>query len=157
MSNFKPPTYRPQQEDGELVTLKRISAQNVNRDAVVSLASAARTATTSGANINIESAKGIILYLNVTAASGTGGIHMGILGVFPDGVSVQTTTYQMTGLTATGRSMMIVYPGGGALCTPSGRVTGADYQLRIPPVIRPYILHDDASSYTYSLEYQLLP
>jgi len=157
MSEYIPSSYRPLVEDGQLTTLKKLVSQGVNRAGVVSLASAARTATTSGANINIDTAKGIILYLNVTGASGTGGLHMGILGVFPDMTSVQTTTYQMTALTATGRSMMIVYPGGGALCTPSGRVTGADYQLRIPPVIRPYVLHDDASSYTYSLEYQLLP
>jgi hypothetical protein len=157
MSNFTPTTFRPQNEDSTLDSLKRLSAQNCNRDSAVSLASAARTTTTSGANITVENAKGVILYLNITAASGTGGLHLGLSGVFPDGSLTQTVSYQATGLTATGRTMMIIYPGGGALCTPAGRVTGADYQLRIPPVIRPYVVHDDASSYTYTVEYQLLP
>lgn len=156
MPEYIPDSYRPQLEDGQLITLKKISAQNVNRQAVTSLSSAARTATTSGANIPIDSAKGIAVYLNVTAASGTGGLHLALTCVFPDN-STQTLSYQVAAVTTTGRHVMIVYPGGGVLASPTGRVTGTDYQVRIPPIVRPGVVHDDASSYTYSVDYQLLP
>ena len=156
MSAYTVTTFFPQNEDGTLETLKRISAQNCNRVVVTSLASAARTTTTSGANIDIETAKGAIFFLNVTAASGTGGLHIAVGTVFPDN-NTQTLIYTPVAITTVGRHYVIVYPGGGIFGTTTGRTSIAEYSARIPPRIRPSIQPDDASSYTYSLDYQLLP
>jgi hypothetical protein len=156
MSDFIPSTLLPQIEDGSLAVLKRMASQNSMRAAVASLGLAARTATTSGSTISVQSSRGIALFLNITAASGTGGLNIGVSAIFPDGSSNQTLAFTPTVLTTVERAVLILYPGAGLFIRASGRTSASEYNVRVPGTIRPFIQHSDASSYTYSLEYQLL-
>ena len=114
-------------------------------------ASAARTTAQTGSTmINAENAKGILVHLDVTAASGTGGLTLAVKGIDP--VSGNATALLTAGaaVTATGTKSYLLYPGasGGSVTT---AVSGAlPYKYRVDVAV------GDASSNTYSVGYTLL-
>ena len=77
-------------------------------------ASAARTAQTDSANQTNRNARGVHLILNVTAASGTGGLQVRLLGVDPISSTVYALAAAPTAITATGISVYELYPGAAA-------------------------------------------
>lgn len=119
------------------------------------LASAARTATTITGNITCAGYKGIIVYLNVTAASGTGGLTPRLFGVEPTTGAVATSASASTAATSVGTRIFHFGPGvgtvnGGTVAWGAAAVClGSQFQIQV--------LHGDATSYTYSVTYELIP
>ncbi len=121
---------------------------NVNQNTVV-FPSAQRTATITSASIDNPTAKGIVIFLNVTQASGTGGIQVNLLNVDPasgNAVSFLGPEPRVTGM---GLSAYTYYPGftTGAGGGNSGVVTRT-FQIQV--------IHNDSSNYTYSVGISLV-
>lgn len=107
------------------------------------LASAARTVQTNSADQTNYSAKGLHVQLNVTAASGTGGLTVVVQGKDP----VSGTYYDIlvgTAIIATGITILKVYPG----IVASANAAASDI---LPRTWRVQVRVGDASSYTYSV------
>lgn len=119
------------------------------------LASAARTTTTITTDIVCSGYRGIIVYLDVTAASGTGGLTLRLFGVNPITSTVATSASVTTAATTTGMRIYHFGPGVAAVNGASvawgaaGVQLGAEFQIQV--------LHGDASSYTYAVHYELIP
>lgn len=116
------------------------------------LASAARTTTQVGANQTCLGGKGVRLVLNVTSASGSGGLVVRVNGVDP----TSGVTYQLnaspTAVTAIGTTVYDLYPGIGAA---AGGITQTTSQV-LPRTFRVDVTVGDATSYTYSLSQVIL-
>lgn len=110
------------------------------------LSSAARTATTASADVNSVNLRGITVVLNVTAASGTGGLTLKIQGKDPLSGNYVDLLSATTPVTAVGTYTYVVYPGaslaGGVIQVSS---------LPLPRIFRVQVVHGDGSSYTYSV------
>lgn len=113
------------------------------------LASQARTAAATGPTMKNYNGKGVVIWLNVTAVSGTGGITPYLYGVDP--VSGGAYYFAQGGtITATGLYPLVFYPGA------SG---GHQYYLAALPLPKTWFVYvgvADASSYTYSIGYSLI-
>lgn len=122
------------------------------------LASAARTVDTDAANITNRNHRGIMVILNVTAASGTGGLtpKVRIIDVI-SGNPCQINA-NITAITATGRFGFEIYPGASTAVasSSSGWVAQRTAACLAGMTIQVGISVGDASSYTYSLSYCLL-
>lgn len=116
------------------------------------LASAARTATTNTSNQTNYNAKGIMLFLNITVASGTGGVKPRIFPIDPvSGVSGNQLNADPAFITANGLYVFELYPGvssGGGLQQVQSGVLPRNFLVSI--------VHGDSTSYTYSLGYALI-
>ena len=114
------------------------------------LASAARTVTTYSANQTNYNARGVIVVLNVTAASGTGGLQVILQAIDPVSGGAVSLNATPTAVIAIDRLAYIFYPGatGGV----AAQITG----IPLPRTWRVGVVHGDASSYTYSLSYSLI-
>lgn len=113
------------------------------------LASAARTATTHSPDITNPNGKGVIAYLNVTAASGTGGLTLRYAFRDPLSGVYANVNAAPTPVTAVGGFVYVLYPG----ATGGGtQVTGGP----APRTFRISVFAADGSSYTYSVSYCLL-
>jgi hypothetical protein len=116
------------------------------------LASAARTATTSTADQTNHNARGVVLFVNVTAASGTGGLTVQPKGKDPVSGGYYRLNAPPSAITGTGLYLFEVYPGA------SG--TGGDVAQRtagaLPRTWAVTVVHGDASAYSYSLGYALI-
>ena len=114
------------------------------------LASSTRTTTTYTPTQTNYNAKGVLVALNVTTASGTGGLQVALYGKeFLTGNNIPLNTLP-TAITATGIYHFLLYPG-----TSGGRLT----QVTSLPIPRQWLVgvdHADASNYTYSLSYSLI-
>lgn len=118
-------------------------------DEVVLLPSAARTSTTSTSNQTSYGSKGVMVELNVTAASGTGGLTVRIVGVINGTSHILASTSAQT---AVGKYLLELYPGTGATSDEvTKRQSGA-----LPKTWFAQVSHGDATSYTYSLGASLL-
>lgn len=113
------------------------------------LASAARTAQTASADLVNYNGRGIAAFLNVTAASGTGGLQLRIQYKDPASGSYGSLNSLPTAVIATGIGMYAVLAG----------ITGGSPQSSstvLPRTWRVLVQVGDASSYTYSVGYSLL-
>lgn len=116
------------------------------------LASAARTGTVSSPNQTNYNARGVVVFLRVTVASGTGGLQVVLRGFDP----VEGSGYQLnalpTAIIITGWHSFILYPG--------ATVSGADVRQTtasvLPRVWGLQVVHGDATSYTYSIGHSLI-
>lgn len=121
------------------------------------LVSAARTISTSSPNQTNRNSKGVIVTLNITVASGTGGLQVQVYGYGASGEALGYMSPEPSSpITTTGRFMFIVYPG-----TTSGSLAGAGNMIWgiNAPLTRTWYAHvtnSDASSYTYALDYDLI-
>lgn len=111
-----------------------------------------RTTAYSGPTSLAKTEAGILVILNVTAASGTGGLTVRINAVDPGSGSNVALNAAPTAVTATGTYSYALYPYGAA----TGDVTQAT-SFYLPRSFRVTVAVGDASSYTYSLSYTLLP
>lgn len=114
------------------------------------LASAARTVATTTPNQTNYNARGVIIFLNVTLASGTGGLTVRINGIDPVSGVVRGIPTAPTIVTAVGHYNYVVYPGA------SGGVVSAVSALILPRSWTLQVSVGDASSYTYSVGYSLI-
>lgn len=122
------------------------------------LASGARTTAQSVAVTNYN-ARGILLFLNITVASGTGGLRFSVQVVDPvSGGACNLMAPTPTGfITTTGLYAIMVYPGDTA--TPQGSSSNevnAHIPAALPRNFNVAVQVGDASSYTYSLGYALM-
>lgn len=157
MSNYIPASRYPQNEESLLaLALKQVhnSIQRVNGTA---LASAARTANTQSGDISGVGFNSLIVYFACTAASGTGGLTIRIRAKNPltgayNGIC--TTTVPVL---ATDNAVLLYGRGMGAGAQTVPATYGGFMGGVIPETFRIEILHADASSYTYSVAYELAP
>jgi hypothetical protein len=126
--------------------------QQRNNTAGTLLPSAARTATTSSTQQTNYNARGVIVTLNVTAASGTGGLTLRIQGVEPVTGNVYSINNAPTAVTTPGLSAYVVYPG----ATASGSVAQVTGGVPLPRTWQVTVYVGDSSSYTYSVGYSLV-
>ncbi|SRR5579884_647578 len=116
------------------------------------LASATRTANTASADQTNYNARGVLLFLNVTAASGTGGVRALVQAKDPISGSTQFLASATPAFkTATGLYVYSVYPG-----APVGAFLEQATQAALPRTWSVLVQHGDASSYTYSLGFALI-
>jgi hypothetical protein len=107
---------------------------------------AARTAQATSTVLREIDANGIIIYLNVTAASGTGGLVVQLRGFNNEGTAV--IFYAAPSITTTGNRVYV--------CSPWNLSAAANGITAVQGVPIPYnfdivVTHGDASSYTYSV------
>jgi hypothetical protein len=157
MSDLSITNFVPQTTDSEKNLLQRLLAAIEAKHAKTTgtaLASAARTATTQSSDIATGPATGILVYINVTAASGSGGISVRLRGKDPVSSSYaaigDSATYTTTGIRCIG------FAPGMASVTPGLTVNGG-IGTPLPDTIRLDVQHADASSYTYTVGYCLVP
>lgn len=116
----------------------------------IALASAVRNSTTNSPDIVNYNHKGIAVILNVTSASGTGGLQIRVQAKDPvSGNYVTGINPPPTAVTTVTTTMIEVYPG-----ISSPNFNGYSYAL--PRTFRISITHVDSSNYTYSVGYCLL-
>lgn len=142
----------PATEDSERLLLAKLRGRPISGTA---LASAARTASTLSSNFSTRGARGIIVYLNITAASGTGGLMPRLFGVDPLTSAVATSGSVNTPVTTVGLRVYHFGPGCGAANQGTAAWGSVGVQLGALSAIQ--IFHNDASSYTYSVSYELVP
>lgn len=114
------------------------------------LASALRTATTESADLTNYNAKGALIFLNVTAASGTGGLQVRFQYKDPASGQYQYMNAAPTAITATGLAVYGLYP---ASLANGNQMTNQF----LPRTWRIQVQHGDGSNYTYSVDAALLP
>lgn len=116
------------------------------------LASAARTGTTVSSDLVNYNHSGVVVSLYVTAASGTGGLQVAIqmkdtIGNVYRQINATTSTY-----TSTGQYVFMLYPGIDAVNSNNNQ----NVSQVLPQQFRIQVTHGDASSYTYSVNYQMI-
>lgn len=112
------------------------------------LASSART-TTQATPITNYNSRGIVVTLDITVASGTGGLTLVIESQDSASGKFVTILAGVANLIVTGTTQYKVYPG----LTPAANAVANDI---IPRNFRIRVAVGDASSYTYSVGYQLV-
>lgn len=113
------------------------------------LASAQRTATTDSPIQTNHNARGIVVHLDVTAASGTGGLTVQIRPVNPvAGNSAGAFPFSASAIIANSYTPFVLYPG----ITPGSLAISA----ALPRSFVVRITHGDGSNYTYSVGYSLI-
>ena len=123
------------------------------QNALTLLASAARTSDPAVTAQTGNQFPGLLLVLDVTAASGTGGLTLSVRGYDPVGGSNTFTLLTDPNLIlATGTYAFLICPGAGAAAN-GVRVSEA---FAMPQKWDVAIVHGDGSSYTYSLAALLL-
>jgi len=120
---------------------------------VALLASATKTATNATAKLRNRHVRGVLLLLNVSAASGTGGLTVRIRAYETISGNTINLLADTAAITATGTYGFLLHPNAGAAAD-GIRVSRAfllsqDWDVQIS--------HGDASNYTYSLSAELLP
>lgn len=119
------------------------------------LTSAARTTFTQASAVATRGCKGVTCYLSVTAASGTGGLNVNILAIDPvSGNGPVVNVPFAAAIKTTGIFGFQVYPGATATATSTMVYTSA---VLMASLFIAQVTVGDASSYTYSLGYVLIP
>mgnify|MGYP006268594393 CR=1 FL=1 len=135
--------------------LSRLAMGGRRRTQAAALTSAARTATTQSADISAIGYKGVIVMLNITVASGTGGLQVRVR--YKDTVS---SSYILVSASASSFTTVLTVNhqygegiGGNSNATLGNGGVGSGY---LTDTIRIEIFHADASSYTYNVNYVLV-
>lgn len=160
MSDLTITEFDPQSTDSERMLLARLLAFQ-SRASVrgTLLASAARTTTTSSSTIDCSQYKGLLVYLNVSVASGTGGLNARIDYLDPVTGTWFGGVYGPSAPKTTTGTMLILFGDGPAVGTNAAvnpSLTGFIGAI-LGSSVRVSILASDASSYTYSVGYELIP
>lgn len=101
---------------------------------------------------NLANCRGVILYLVVTAASGTGGLTMSVKAIPNVAASGGSTVGAASAaVIAIGTTTLMIYPTAGAASTYTTVVNNT-----VPPRFTVNVAVGDASSYTYAVHAYLL-
>ena len=119
---------------------------------VVQAKGTARTATWTSPTYKAETEAGILVVLDVTAASGTGGLTLRVNAHDLAGSVEVPLNSAPTAVSATGTTSYAIYPFGAI----SGALTQSTSGY-LPRMFSITVTHGDSSSYTYSVGYCLLP
>lgn len=111
----------------------------------------ARTATTDSADLTNTGRRNLILFLRVTAASGTGGLQVQAQAKDPLSGGYAAINSVPSAVIATGTYLYMFGPG----CTNLNNGAAQISSGLIPRTWRVHVIHGDASSYTYSVGYSL--
>ena len=161
-------TNKPQTGDSEKLLLARIAANAIGPDGTIgigygaNLASAARTAQTAGAIIDVgavgRQSRGIMIRTDITVASGTGGIQAFIrLGISPAFAANEAAAFWVTAFkVTTGPQILYVYPSSLVLVGASGSADTGYVSAALSRYIQFGCIHGDATSYTYNQDYIFL-
>lgn len=157
MSNYIPQSRYPQNEESLLAVALKLVHNGIQRVNGTALASAARTANTQSSDISGAGFNSLIVYFSCSAASGTGGLTIRIRAKNPltgqyNGVCTTTVA-----ITNTDNAVLMFGRGMGAGAQTVPATYGGFMGGVIPETFRIEILHADASSYTYSVAYELAP
>lgn len=120
------------------------------------LASAARTVLTDSPSQTNYNARGVIIWLSITVASGTGGLSVQVLATPPVGANTVILTNTSTAIIATGTYGYEIYPGSASAGTAGSRQVNVRTQAVLPRTWIARVNVGDASSYTYSLGYSYI-
>lgn len=140
--------------DGRLWVAPELPAARVTGTA---LASAARTVTTTSAQIDSRGARGVMIWLNVTVNPGAARTLQVTINAYDP---VTATVLQFTAFTANTANNQIcfVYPGADASGVQEGQGAWVSaVSLPLPRTFSITIAPSDATSWTYSVGYSLLP
>lgn len=151
MSDVSINTRWPQTSDAERQLLARLAATCL---AGTALASATRTTSTITTDISARGFRGLIVYLNVTSASGTGGLTPRLIAKDPLSGVTSVSAGVSAAATSTGLRVYHFGPGVGTLAG-TGIGWGAA-SVMLSQTFQLQVLHGDASNYTYSLSYELI-
>ncbi len=120
------------------------------------LASAARTASTSTASFDASGFRTLVLFLNISAASGTGGLRLFVEYQDPiSGLWRTPIVVPSSAVTSIQLVPVCVGPGLGSLSSGASVSAGGIVGLPLSSAMRITVSHSDGSSYTYSLGYEL--
>ena len=114
----------------------------------VAFASAARTASSNSADIRNGGARGVRVYINVTAIAASPSVVFTIKDKDKTG-GLYHTILASAAIVGTGLTTLTVYPG----MTAAANVAVSE---PIPPIWRVEAVHGDADSITYSVSYDYL-
>lgn len=155
MSNANILTRAAQVGDGLLSLLARLVGSPRR---FTLLASTARTATTSSSQFDAYGSRGLLIYLNTSSASGTGGLLVRVDYLDPEtGLWFAGPYAPASAKTTTGTFTFIIGPGvsvgagttlNAANCGDRGGILGSEMRVTV--------LHQDATPYTYSLAIEIL-
>ena len=120
-----------------------------NNEEAVLLASAARIATTLSPTQTNYNARGLFIGLEVTAASGTGGLIVHIQGLPTGFADIIRLNNDHALITTTGRYGFVLYPGIPSASTVVAATVSQYAQGVLPRRWRVRVNHADGSSYTY--------
>lgn len=118
-----------------------------NQATLTLLSSAARTSTTTATAQTANQFPGVLLILDVSTASGTGGLTLTIRGYDPISDNTFDLLVDSTAITATGTFAFLIQTGSGA----AAEGVRVSEQFTLPAKWDVSIAHGDGSSYTYSL------
>lgn len=118
-----------------------------NNTYLQTLASGARTGTTSSSLLTNFNFRGITVNLNITVASGTGGLQIAIQGYDQSSASYKNLHTLATAVTTTGLNVIQLYPG----IDNTNSAINQTISQALPQQYRVQIVHGDSSSYTYSV------
>lgn len=158
MSDLTITEFDPQSTDSERMLLARLLAfKTRERTRATALASAARTVSTQTADIETAGFTGLAVWLNCTVAGASGGITLYLLTQDP--VSGNwATNYAILPIVSSVRISSALLGPGVSIGSNVNLVSGnSDRGIVLPSKIRFYAVASDASSYTYSLGYELIP
>lgn len=111
-----------------------------------------RTSSYTSPTYKAPTEAGILVVLDVTEASGTGGLTLRINAHDQASSQAVPLNADPTAVTATGTTSYALYPFGAV----SGNVTQAT-EFYLPALFSISVTHGDSSSYTYSVGFCLLP
>ena len=114
---------------------------------------ATRTAYTQSSTIIADGFKGVHWWIDVTAASGTGGLTMQLITIDPIRNTILGGFIFHTAINSVILASGFIYPG--ARENQTNNII-ASLPLIVPPRFRFSIIHADASNYTYSLNYAFI-
>ena len=122
----------------------------VGNQELVLAPSAARTATLVLPDQTIFNWRGVLVWLNITTASGTGGLTCRVEGKDPAGGGYFALHAAPAAVVATGLQVYVLYLGvtGGAVSQPT--------QIVLPRTWRVRVVHGDATNYAYSVGASLM-
>lgn len=118
-----------------------------NVGAILVFGSATRTSTATSSDLTNYNHRGIYILLNVTSASGTGGLQIRVMAKNSNSVVYTQINTLPTAITAAGSYVVQVYP---SIDNVNSNITQTISQT-IPRTFRLDVVHGDASNYTYSL------
>ena len=119
------------------------------------LASAARTATATSSNVVADQYKGVHIILNITAASGTGGLIVRAQGLDPISGNFYSLNGAPPAIVATGIYAYEFYPGITSSVSGPNNVNQRT-STSLPRTWRVQVQVGDATSYTYSVGYCMI-
>ena len=144
---------RPTLGMGTQSLLALIASHRATREGTA-LASAARTSTTISSTITNHDSVGILVFLRITVASGTGGLRPFLLCRHPTSGGLQNAHSNLTTRTTATIFLYTFHP---AITSLAWNVNHDGAAVVVPRQFAIQVEHLDASSYTYSVDYCLLP